>query len=341
MDIDLSKLAKSALFGAIFFATCLSASAASFDCAKARSTSERLICSDPQLSALDDRLAALAAAGKKRAANRRAYQRALDAAWSVRQKCEDIACVQSWYAQRIAALSNAQMVPDTYAEHTPPEGPPVAPPIPARPEVAAKAQAPALPAAEKRAPLPSFKTSPVPSRTAVAPAGKPSAAPNVTPGAQLQVIGEELGFHIPLTREEFLDRYLASGGQCGTSQHLPALKALSRSVESDCWTGSKCPAPAAGLNCKILRTAYDSNARIVLFTTTLSTATSKRAEGVSDMGKLAEKIALFGGSETRTSDTGNGPVLSASGSQGKFKVEVEVAPAEEGGQVGTFTVVTE
>jgi len=56
-----NKLVKRALFGAILSAACLSASAASFDCAKARSKSERLICGDPQLSALDDRLAALAA----------------------------------------------------------------------------------------------------------------------------------------------------------------------------------------------------------------------------------------------------------------------------------------
>ena len=365
--------AKRALLGAVLSATCLSTSAASFDCAKARSKSERLICGDAKLSALDNRLAALAAAGKKRAASPRAYQRALDAAWSVRQKCDDIACVESWYAGRIEALGNADPGPDTLAEKPPAKEQLVAPAIPARPAVVAEATAPApqpresaspaAPAAvasapkvealQSAAPAPTVKATgaaapatkaappvPAPRRAAVPPVIEGPAKPNVSPGAQLLVIGDELGFNIPLTRKDFLDRYDASGGQCGVSQHLSSLKALSRSVESDCWTGSECPAPAAGLSCKILRTAYDNTGRIVLFMTTLSTVDANRAEGVRHMGKVVDKFAEFGGSETRTRDVKNGRLLSSTGSLGQFKLEAEVTTAEGGKQVGTFSVST-
>ena len=317
MKIDLlrrNRMAKRALISAILSITCISASAASFDCAKARSTSERLICGDPQLSALDERLAALAAAGKKRAASPRAFQRALDAAWLLRQQCDNIACVESWYAQRITALSHGQSKPDSLEERPAPKaGTPVAAPAPA---------------AEKRVPEPAPKPM----------AG--AAASNVDPGAQLLVIGQELGFTIPLTREAFLERYDASGGRCGASQQLSSLKVLSRSAQSDCWTGSECRAPAPILSCKSLRTAYDGTGRIVLFTTTLSTVDANRAEGARALGEVANKFAELGGGEPRTKALGNGRVRHSIGTQGQFRLEAEVIADEAGQQVGTFSVAT-
>lgn len=366
-----NKLVKRALFGAILSAACLSASAASFDCAKARSKSERLICGDPQLSALDDRLAALAAAGKKRAASPRAYQRALDAAWSVRQKCDDIACVESWYSRRIAELSNAQPETDSNAERAAdapaPQERASTVRVPAAPAPQPKAQAPQLPApkpkveppqaaapvakaeppraapahvAEKRAPeakpnIPAAPRREVPKPVVVAPA-----KPNVSPGAQLQVIGSELGFSIPLTREEFLERYEASGGQCGAGQHLASLKALSRLVTFGCLTGSECRAPTAGLSCKVLGTGYDSAGRLVLFTTTLDAGVGNGADGARDLNKLVQKFAEFGGGETRTRDVRKGRVLSSRGSQGQFQFDAEVLAEEGERQVGTFAVAT-
>ncbi len=319
-----SRLAKNALLGSILGATCLSASAVSFDCTKARSKSERLICGDPQLSALDDRLAALAAAGKKRAANPRAYQRALDDAWSVRQKCDTIACVESWYARRIEALADGQPTRNALV-------PPAAPVAKAEPPVAA------APAVERRQPEPAPK---VAAAARPAPVIEEPVKQNVIPGAQLQVIGSELGFHIPLTREQFLERYAASGGQCGVSKHQPSLKALSRSVESDCWTGAECRAPGGGFSCKILRTGYDGTGRIVLFSTTLGSADGKDAQGTADMGKLVNKFAEFGGGEVSTRDVRHGKVMSASSIQGQFRLEAEVTSSEEGKQVGTFSVAS-
>lgn len=83
----------------------LAAQAASFRCGKHQSFSEQAVCSDPDLSHLDDKLA-------------EDYQRALDIAldkqaiedarvqqWSWRQhNCTDRACVQNWYERRISEL---------------------------------------------------------------------------------------------------------------------------------------------------------------------------------------------------------------------------------------------
>jgi hypothetical protein len=154
------------------------------------------------------------------------------------------------------------------------------------------------------------------------------------------VIGEELGFVVPLTRAEFLERYGASGGQCGVSQQLPNLKAKSRSVESDCWTGSECRAPVSGLSCKMLRTGYDGNGRIVLFSTTLRTDEARRTEGARDMRKLVEKFAEFGGGAVQANAAGSGKILSSTGTQGQFRLEAEVTAAEAGQHVGTFSVVS-
>jgi uncharacterized protein len=82
-----------------------SAQAASFKCGKHLSASEKIVCDDPELSKLDDKLAA-------------DYQRALDAAvdkaaieadrtqqWAWRQhNCTDAQCVKGWYERRIGEL---------------------------------------------------------------------------------------------------------------------------------------------------------------------------------------------------------------------------------------------
>jgi len=84
------------------------ASAASFDCRRARAPVEKMICSDGQLSDLDARLA-------------RSYRRAVDAAadaagvkaaqrsWlaTERSKCADVPCLKQVYQQRLIAIDAA------------------------------------------------------------------------------------------------------------------------------------------------------------------------------------------------------------------------------------------
>ncbi|WP_232786651.1 lysozyme inhibitor LprI family protein [Achromobacter sp. DH1f] len=84
------------------------AQAASFDCNKAVSTTERLICSDAETSALDGKLqgayetaqAATDAYGKKALAKEQRN-------WIkyARDMCQDIACLQQAYTARIAMLA--------------------------------------------------------------------------------------------------------------------------------------------------------------------------------------------------------------------------------------------
>lgn len=77
----------------------------SFDCAKARSRSERLICGDTELAALDRDTGRLHARAKAATGNSAAFRRQNDAAWKQREaRCRDKACLVAWYAQRRAQL---------------------------------------------------------------------------------------------------------------------------------------------------------------------------------------------------------------------------------------------
>jgi hypothetical protein len=76
-----------------------------FDCAKARSDAERLICQDRQLSGLDVQLAKLYAVAKASAADSGEFKRATSEAWSDREhRCADKQCLLDWYASRSATL---------------------------------------------------------------------------------------------------------------------------------------------------------------------------------------------------------------------------------------------
>ncbi len=79
----------------------LQVSAASFDCAKAKSDSEKLICSDPELSRQDDELANLYRAAKSAATDRDAFKRQTIEEWKAREaSCHDRQCLTDWYALR-------------------------------------------------------------------------------------------------------------------------------------------------------------------------------------------------------------------------------------------------
>jgi uncharacterized protein len=84
----------------------------SFNCALARSTTEKLICGDEELARLDRDLGALHQRAKQAAPDRRAFQRNSDAEWQQREDtCRDRECLLRWYAQRRAELSTAAAAP--------------------------------------------------------------------------------------------------------------------------------------------------------------------------------------------------------------------------------------
>lgn len=73
----------------------------SFDCSKARSRSEKLICADDDLARMDRELGRLHARARAMATDRAAFQRHSDEEWREREaRCRDRACLMEWYAQR-------------------------------------------------------------------------------------------------------------------------------------------------------------------------------------------------------------------------------------------------
>jgi uncharacterized protein len=81
------------------------AQAASFHCGKNASTSEKLVCGDPQLSSLDDKLAAAYQRAKDVAPDKQSIEDARVQQWQWRQhNCHDKTCVANWYERRISEL---------------------------------------------------------------------------------------------------------------------------------------------------------------------------------------------------------------------------------------------
>ncbi len=86
--------------------------AASFDCAKAATQIEKLICSDSQLSDLDSQLM-LAYKNKISTAQNIDVVKFEQREWlsTVRNKCTDAACIKNAYSERIATLSGNPISP--------------------------------------------------------------------------------------------------------------------------------------------------------------------------------------------------------------------------------------
>jgi uncharacterized protein len=80
--------------------------AATFDCSKARSRPDRLICNDSELSKMDDDLGVLYRRAKAVATNPALFKKSNSDAWNLREKtCVDKACLVDWYQRRSAQLA--------------------------------------------------------------------------------------------------------------------------------------------------------------------------------------------------------------------------------------------
>lgn len=71
--------------------------AASFDCSKASSQAEKLICSTPQLSQADERLYKDYLAAKKATGNHHDFKTLVKQNWQTREKCTTVECLANWY----------------------------------------------------------------------------------------------------------------------------------------------------------------------------------------------------------------------------------------------------
>jgi uncharacterized protein len=82
-----------------------SAHAASFHCGKKVSSSEKLVCTDPDLSSLDDKLAISFKRAKDVTPDAEAFEDDHVKQWQWRQhNCKDKTCVVNWYNRRISEL---------------------------------------------------------------------------------------------------------------------------------------------------------------------------------------------------------------------------------------------
>jgi uncharacterized protein len=97
------------------------AHATSFNCAKAHSPAETLICHDEGLSKADDELGKLFRLARKQAADPRAYRKDSDSKWAWREEnCRDIACLTDWYSTRIEEIREQLHTPSPDDEHARP-----------------------------------------------------------------------------------------------------------------------------------------------------------------------------------------------------------------------------
>jgi len=92
---------KSAIFICLCIGIASNCSAASFDCAKASSISENIICMDPELSQKDDELGYLFTKAKSLVGNDSEFRKNNVEAWRWREaNCFDRSCLINWYANR-------------------------------------------------------------------------------------------------------------------------------------------------------------------------------------------------------------------------------------------------
>lgn len=79
----------------------------SFDCSRARSRPEQIICSDAQLAQLDRELSRLHARARNASSDAAAFRRQNDQEWRDRESiCRDRECLLRWYAHRRDQLLN-------------------------------------------------------------------------------------------------------------------------------------------------------------------------------------------------------------------------------------------
>ncbi|MDB5945491.1 MAG: hypothetical protein JWQ33_517 [Ramlibacter sp.] len=79
----------------------------SFDCARARSRSEKIICSDADLARMDRELGRLHARARNSSPDPAAFRRHNDQEWRNREStCRDRECLLRWYEHRREQLLN-------------------------------------------------------------------------------------------------------------------------------------------------------------------------------------------------------------------------------------------
>ncbi|MYM21078.1 hypothetical protein GTP46_00240 [Duganella sp. FT135W] len=107
-------------FAALACIVSLTASVASFDCAKAKSKTEKLICSDGAMSALDEALAVAYRSAYSRVGNKLGIKQSQrDWLSSYRlTSCDDVACLKKEFTERIEILNGVSASTDLASKWT-------------------------------------------------------------------------------------------------------------------------------------------------------------------------------------------------------------------------------
>jgi uncharacterized protein len=98
----------------------------SFDCKKATSVAEKLICADAELARMDEDLNSIYQRARQAAPDKSAFQEQARAAWRSRELCNSRDCLVNWYANRKKELT-AMAAGSQPAPQAPP-GPTAPPP---------------------------------------------------------------------------------------------------------------------------------------------------------------------------------------------------------------------
>ncbi|WP_447876950.1 lysozyme inhibitor LprI family protein [Serratia fonticola] len=91
---------KKTLLSVLLSVAAFNASGASFDCTKAKSKAEVLICGVPELSAKDDEMAVLYSKAKSASKDKQDFSQKNKIEWKKREGCSDVDCLLNWYESR-------------------------------------------------------------------------------------------------------------------------------------------------------------------------------------------------------------------------------------------------
>lgn len=109
------------LVSTLLLGCAMTAHSASFDCQKAKSVNEHLICDDAELSQLDDELAEKYKDAQRKSATPKDLISNQREAWRRREKeCASKLCLIDWFAQRMSYLSASQQNQLIVSEKYPP-----------------------------------------------------------------------------------------------------------------------------------------------------------------------------------------------------------------------------
>ncbi len=92
-----------------WLALSLTAQAASFDCGKAKSTVEKMVCTDTDLSKLDEEIAKVYGEVFKKSLDEALLKKQQRGWLKARNQCKDISCLSDYYRGRLAELNEANV----------------------------------------------------------------------------------------------------------------------------------------------------------------------------------------------------------------------------------------